>query len=40
MKLLQPGEAPIPDSLDKPELAAWTLLASACLNLHETITQE
>ncbi|HPP28991.1 MAG TPA: PSD1 and planctomycete cytochrome C domain-containing protein [Phycisphaerae bacterium] len=38
-RLLDVGEAPLPDGIDKPELAAWTMLANAVLNLSETITQ-
>jgi mono/diheme cytochrome c family protein len=34
------GAAPRDESLDATELAAWTLLANAALNLHETITQD
>ena len=29
----------LPESLDKPELAAWTSIARTILNLHETITR-
>lgn len=36
--LLQVGEAPLADGAEKTELAAWTLLANAILNLDETIT--
>ena len=34
------GASPVPDDLEAPELAAWTLVASAVLNLHETLTQD
>lgn len=37
--LLKTGDAPVPDGLDHAELAAWTSLARAVLNLHETITR-
>ncbi len=38
-KLLSVGQTPVPDSLDKAELAAWTHVARVLLNLHETITR-
>jgi len=38
--LLAVGEAPMSPDFAAEELAAWTLLASAVLNLHETITQD
>jgi hypothetical protein len=38
-ELLATGLAPAPDSIDKPELAAWTHVARVLLNLHETITR-
>ncbi len=37
--LLAVGEAPVDESFDPVELAAWTLVASAILNLDETITR-
>lgn len=37
--LLKIGFAPIPPTLDKAELAAWTHVARVLLNLHETITR-
>lgn len=37
--LLQTGQAPTPEVLDKPELAAWVHIARVLLNLHETITR-
>jgi hypothetical protein len=37
--LLGVGLKPAPDDLNKPELAAWTNVARAILNLHETITR-
>jgi hypothetical protein len=37
--LLQVGLTPIPESLDKVELAAWTHVARVLLNLHEFITR-
>lgn len=33
------GAAPVPEKLDRVELAAWTSVARALLNLHETITR-
>lgn len=38
--LLATGESPVDPSLDQRELAAWTTVASAMLNLDETITKE
>ena len=38
-KLIEVGDAPVPKDTDAPELAAWTLIANAALNLSETITQ-
>jgi len=38
-ELLKVGLAPVPDSLDTAELAAWTHVARVLLNLHETITR-
>jgi hypothetical protein len=38
-KLLAVGELPLPKEIDKPELAAWTSVARAVMNLHETITR-
>ena len=38
-KLLKIGEAPHDASLDAAELAAWTMVASAILNLDETVTR-
>ncbi len=38
--LLKVGESPDHAKLDKPELAAWTTVASMILNLDETITKE
>lgn len=37
--LLKTGAAPVADSLNKSELAAWTHVARVLLNLHETITR-
>lgn len=37
--LIDVGEAPVPEEADAPELAAWTMIANALLNLSETITQ-
>ena len=39
-QLLEVGEAPVPPELDPAELAAWTVIASSILNLHETLTQD
>ncbi|CAG1008038.1 hypothetical protein PHYC_03511 [Phycisphaerales bacterium] len=39
-KLLGSGEAPRSMSVDARELAAWTMMAGAVLNLHETLTQD
>jgi hypothetical protein len=33
------GESPIPDGLNRADLAAWTSLARTLLNLHETVTR-
>ncbi len=38
-KLASAGEAPIADGLDRIEVAAWTSVCRAVLNLHETITR-
>jgi Protein of unknown function (DUF1553) len=38
--LLKNGETPPDPKLDKTELAAWTTVTSAILNLDETITKE
>ncbi len=40
LKLLEVGESPFDKKLDVSELAAWTAVASAILNLDETITKE
>jgi mono/diheme cytochrome c family protein len=40
MKLLNVGESPRDTRLDPSELAAWTTVASAILNLDETITKQ
>jgi hypothetical protein len=37
--LLKVGFAPMPEGVDKVELATWTHLARVLLNLHETITR-
>lgn len=39
-ELLKTGQAPVPDGLNRPELAAWTHVGRVLLNLHETITRE
>ncbi|MCB9914920.1 MAG: PSD1 domain-containing protein [Planctomycetes bacterium] len=36
--LLATGETPRPMDVDAAELASWTLVASAAMNLHETLT--
>jgi hypothetical protein len=38
-ELLSVGARPMPADLDKTELAAWTSVARAILNLHEAITR-
>ncbi|GAF76787.1 unnamed protein product, partial [marine sediment metagenome] len=38
-ELLRGGLAPIPEHLDRAELAAWTMVARTILNLNETITR-
>jgi hypothetical protein len=38
-KLVSVGEYPIPTDMNHTELAAWTSVARAILNLHETITR-
>jgi hypothetical protein len=38
-KLLKVGESPVNPNLDKPELAAWSMISSIILNLDETITK-
>jgi hypothetical protein len=38
-ELLRTGERPVPAGLDPAELAAWTSVARAVLNLHETVTR-
>lgn len=37
--LLKVGDSPAPEGLDSAELAAWTSVARAMLNLHETVTR-
>ena len=37
--LVGTGAAPVPANADKVELAAWTSVARAILNLHETVTR-
>lgn len=37
--LLKTGLAPVPEAMDRSELAAWTHVARVLLNLHETITR-
>ncbi len=38
-QLVAVGASPVPADLPLPELAAWTAVARAILNLHETITR-
>ncbi len=38
-KLLKVGVAPVPNDIEAPELAAWTMIANALLNLSAVITQ-
>ncbi|MDZ4684871.1 MAG: PSD1 and planctomycete cytochrome C domain-containing protein [Planctomycetaceae bacterium] len=33
------GESPVPDGLNRVDLAAWTSIARTLLNLHETVTR-
>jgi hypothetical protein len=37
--LLSIGTAPVPEGIDQVDLAAWTNVARALLNLHEAITR-
>jgi len=39
-KLTMIGDAPVPENLDRAELAAWTMIANSVLNLYRTMTQE
>jgi hypothetical protein len=39
-KLLAVGDTPAPDTVDAAELASWTMLAGAVLDLYRTTTQE
>jgi hypothetical protein len=39
-KLVAVGESPTSSKADPSELAAWTTVANAILNLDETITKE
>ena len=39
VQLLNYGEAPLPETYDPAELAAWTLIANTILNLNETIVR-
>ena len=38
-KLASAGEAPVAEGLDSIEVAAWTAICRAVLNLHETLTR-
>jgi hypothetical protein len=39
-RLLAVGDAPVPQEIDPAELASWTMLANAALNLDATITKD
>ncbi len=39
-KLLKVGVTPVPKDIDAAELAAWTMIANALMNLSATITQQ
>lgn len=39
IEFLKVGESPVPDGLDRPQLAALTAVANVLLNLNETITR-
>jgi hypothetical protein len=39
-KLITVGDAPVDPSIDAPELASWTMMASSIFNLYRTTTQE
>lgn len=39
-KLMAVGETPVSEKMDKPELASWTMIAGAVMNLYRTTTQE
>jgi hypothetical protein len=38
--LLGVGDSPLPADCNKPELAAWTMIASAVMSLYQTTTQQ
>jgi hypothetical protein len=38
--LLATGESPVPDNIDRVDLAAWTTICSTILNLDECVTKE
>ena len=38
-KLISIGETPLPKNVDHPDLAAWTSVTRAVLNLHESISR-
>ena len=40
LKLLEVGESRLDQKVEASELAAWTTVASAILNLDETVTRE
>jgi hypothetical protein len=40
LALTSVGEFEAPEGTDTAQLAAWTLLASSVMNLHETLTQD
>ena len=39
-KLITVGDSPVDMSIDAPELASWTMMASSIFNLYRTTTQE
>ena len=39
-KMLSVGESPLPAGVDKAELASWTMVAGAVMNLYRTTTQQ
>jgi hypothetical protein len=39
-KLIAVGDAPVPENVGAIELAAWTSVCRAILNLHETMTRQ
>ena len=39
-KMLMVGDSPVAEGVDKSELAAWTMVAGAVMNLYRVTTQE